>query len=332
MQSDICVVIPTIRDYEFITEYISNARQHNFDLDRLFILFVTESFCDTDGMETLLSRENIAGKVVDENDREQWFLDNEISDYSHLIPAKSHAQTSFGLLYMWANEFEYGIFLDDDTRPQDDFDFFGRHIRNLEHDGKITEVGSETRWVNVLYQRDGEPLYPRGFPYSAMQTTHTTSSVDVSNVVASQGMWTKIPDLDAVRILMDGNLNGQAETYTSAADFQEQFVVERSNYLTVSSMNLAFKRQIIPVFYQLPMDDNSWNIGRFDDIWSGVFLKRACDILHDQIITGYPLCEHHKAPRSTFDDLQNEVPGLEINEHLWEIIDSVGQDATSYEE
>jgi hypothetical protein len=71
------------------------------------------------------------------------------------------------------------------------------------------------------------------------------------------------------------------------------------------------------------MDDNEWDVGRFDDIWSGVFLKRACDVLGTQIYTGAPLCEHNKAPRSTFGDLNNEVPGLELNEHVWEVVDSV---------
>jgi hypothetical protein len=78
------------------------------------------------------------------------------------------------------------------------------------------------------------------------------------------------------------------------------------------------------------MDDNEWDVGRFDDIWSGVFLKRACDVLGKTIYNGFPLCEHNKAPRSTFDDLQNEVAGLELNEHLYEIVDDVGGDADSF--
>jgi hypothetical protein len=95
-------------------------------------------------------------------------------------------------------------------------------------------------------------------------------------------------------------------------------------------MNLAFRREVIPAFYQLPMDDNEWDVGRFDDIWSGVFLKRACDVLGKRIYNGRPLCEHNKAARSTFDDLHNEVAGLELNEHLWELIDDAGADADDY--
>jgi hypothetical protein len=73
-------------------------------------------------------------------------------------------------------------------------------------------------------------------------------------------------------------------------------------------------------------------VGRFDDIWSGVFLKRAADLLDDEILTGTPLCEHNKAPRSTFDDLNNEVPALELNEHVWEVVDDVGRGASTYRE
>ena len=61
-----------------------------------------------------------------------------------------------------------------------------------------------------------------------------------------------------------------------------------------------------------------------------MFLKRACDVLGKRIYNGRPLCEHNKAERSTFDDLHNEVAGLELNEHLWELIDDAGSDATDY--
>ena len=184
--------------------------------------------------------------------------------------------------------------------------------------------------VNVLYQNaDEHGLYPRGYPYAAMDETVETDTEYVDDVVASQGLWTNVPDLDAVRILMDGDLQGQAQTRTSRDDFEGDFVASEGDYLTVCSMNLAFEREVIPAFYQLPMDENEWDVGRFDDIWSGVFLKRACDILGTQIYNGDPLCEHNKAPRSTFDDLNNEVPGLELNEHLWEIIDDVGAEAAA---
>ncbi|SFB82714.1 Reversibly glycosylated polypeptide [Halobiforma haloterrestris] len=327
MSQDICVVVPTIREYECMRSYFENAREHGFDLSRLHVVLVTEDFCETDEMERMLEEEDVSGEVFDGSRREEWYAEHGVEEYEHVVPAASHAETSFGLLYMWANdEFEYGFFIDDDTLPNPEEDFFGTHMENLAFEGEIESVSSDENWVNVLYQNaDEHGLYPRGYPYSAMDETVETGTTEIEGgqVVASQGLWTNVPDLDAVRILMDGDLEGQAQTRTTADDFGEDFVAERGNYLTVCSMNLAFRREVIPAFYQLPMDDNEWNVGRFDDIWSGVFLKRACDVLGKRIYNGAPLCEHNKAPRSTFDDLNNEVPGLELNEHLWRIIDSV---------
>ncbi|EMA62988.1 hypothetical protein [Halorubrum kocurii] len=331
---DICVIVPTIREYECLREYVANAREHGFDVSRLHFVLVTEDFCDVDEMRAMLDDLDVSGEVFDGARREEWYEANDVAEYGHVVPAASHAETSFGLLYMWADEsFEYGLFIDDDTLPHDDEDYFGRHMENLAFEGEIERVSSDESWVNVLYQNaDEHGLYPRGYPYSAMDETVEMDTVEIESgeVVASQGLWTNVPDLDAVRILMDGDLEGQAQTRTTADDFGDDFVAGRGNYLTVCSMNLAFRREVIPAFYQLPMDDNEWEVGRFDDIWSGVFLKRACDVLGKRIYNGRPLCEHNKAARSTFDDLHNEVAGLELNEHLWELIDDAGADADDY--
>jgi len=329
---DICVIVPTIREYECLREYVANARSTGSTTSRLHFVLVTEDFCDVDEMQSMLDDLGVSGKVFDGSRREEWYEANEVAEYGHVVPAASHAETSFGLLYMWADEsFEYGLFIDDDTLPDDDEDYFGRHMENLGFEGAIERVSSDKQWVNVLYQNaDEHGLYPRGYPYSAMNETVETGTVEVESgeVVASQG-WTNVPDLDAVRILMDGDLEGRRRRgrppTTSGATSSPP-----ATTTTVCSMNLAFRREVIPAFYQLPMDDNEWEVGRFDDIWSGVFLKRACDVLGKRIYNGGPLCEHNKAARSTFDDLHNEVAGLELNEHLWELIDDAGADADDY--
>jgi len=322
MSEDVCVIVPTIREYECVRSYVANAERHGFDTDRLEFVLVTEDHCPTAEMAAMLDDLGVTGEVFDGSRRETWLAERGVGEYDHLIPARSHAQTSFGLLYLWAHDHPYGVFIDDDTRPHDDVDFFGTHLRNLHADRTVESVRSDEQWVNVLYhEADDHGLYPRGYPYAAMDERVETGTTHVDSVVASQGLWTNVPDLDAVRILMDGDLQGQAETRLTAADFGPDFVAESGQYLTVCSMNLAFRREVVPAFYQLPMDDNEWSVGRFDDIWSGVFLKRAADLLDNQILTGDPLCRHDKAPRSTFDDLHNEVAGLELNEHLWKLVD-----------
>jgi hypothetical protein len=322
MSQDVCVIVPTIREYECVRSYVANAERHGFDTDRLEFVLVTEDHCPTGEMAAMLAELGVEGEVFDGSRRAAWFEERGLENYAHLIPERSHAQTSFGLLYLWANDHPYAVFIDDDTRPHEAVDYFGTHLRNLRADRTVESVRSDERWVNVLYHGvDEHGLYPRGYPYAAMDERVETDRVVADDVVASQGLWTNVPDLDAVRILMDGDLRGQAETRLTADDFGPDFVAEPGQYLTVCSMNLAFRREVVPAFYQLPMDDNEWSVGRFDDIWSGVVLKRAADLLGKQILTGDPLCRHDKAPRSTFDDLHNEVAGLELNEHLWKHVD-----------
>ena len=35
MTQDVCVIVPTIRDWECVRAYVENARAHGFDTDRL---------------------------------------------------------------------------------------------------------------------------------------------------------------------------------------------------------------------------------------------------------------------------------------------------------
>ena len=325
--------MPTIRDFDVFAKYVENARKNGFDTERFHALFVTEDFCDKKPMERLLEDINVSGDVFNETDRNLWFKENDIA-HSSVIPRRSHAETSFGLLWMWKNrEFKHGFFIDDDTLPHPNFDFFGQHMGNLDFNGKINEMSSDKNWVNVLFKNFSKhKLYPRGYPYSCTEEKTSQKEVEAKNIVVSQGLWTNVPDLDAVRILMDGDLNGQAKTRLSESDFDDSFIVKKGNYLTICSMNLAFKREIIPAFYQLPMDDNMWKIGRFDDIWSGILLKKICDVLGFQIVSGGPLCIHNKAPRSTFKDIKSELAGIEINEYFYKIVNEVRIKSSTFSE
>ncbi len=333
MKQDICVIIPTVREYRAaIKSYTDNAESHGFDKGRMFFLIVTEDFVDKNDIRKVLKECGVEGEVLGEKERTEWFEENGVSKYSKVIPKRSHAETSFGLLYMLPNKgFRYGFFIDDDTSPVQDFDYFGDHLKNLEHKGSMETVTSDNRWVNVLHHNSPRTgLYPRGYPYGLMGEKVRSKKEEVKDVVLSQGLWTNMPDLDAIRIVINGNLDGVVGKRLGMGDFTGSFCVGKGNYTTICSMNLAFKREIIPAFYQLPMDDNQWKVGRFDDIWSGVIIKKLCDVLGKDIINGYPLCSHDKAKRSTFKDLVAEVNGLEINEHLWEMLEGMGLNGRNF--
>ena len=61
MTQDICVIVPTIREYECVRAYVENARAHGFDATRLYFLLVTEDFCETAAMRSMLDEGGIAG-------------------------------------------------------------------------------------------------------------------------------------------------------------------------------------------------------------------------------------------------------------------------------
>jgi hypothetical protein len=323
MTSDLCVLAPTVRDSRFFETYVSNAKAFGFDLARITVLFITEDEADRKRMESYANSLGLQAFVYGAAERELWFRENSLAEYSDLIPRRSHAETSFGLLWAWNQpSVRYVVLLDDDTVPIQTLDYFGKHIKNLEYSGTVTRVSSDKNWVNVLFQNfERHRLYPRGYPYSCMGETVRLEERSWSRrVYVSQGLWTVAPDIDAVRALVTGSQKEPSAIETEEHDFPYSFTVAPGHFLTVSSMNLAVRRSVIPAFYQLPMDDNPYGIGRFDDIWSGVFLKRILDSVGGEIMTGHPLCQHHKAPRNIFRDLLLESSGLELNEHLWKLV------------
>ncbi|MDG6951656.1 MAG: alpha-1 4-glucan-protein synthase [Nitrososphaerota archaeon] len=324
MSGKTLVIIPTVRNPGVIRDYADNALANRIDLDSLFFLILTEDFVDKKTYSSILEEVDADGEVMDQKDRESLLSELHLSEFAEVFPKRSHAETSFGLLYLQtrASEFEFGLLIDDDTKPVSEFDFFNTHITNLSYQGRALCLSSDKRWVNVLHHSLAKGhLYPRGYPYSAMGEKIKKENLGIEKVVASQGLWTNVPDLDSVRILMDGDLNGQARTRLSIKDYGESFTVAKNNYLTVCSMNLAFRKEVVPCFYQFKMDDNPWRIGRFDDIWSGVVLKKVSDSFGWSVLNGAPLCEHNKAPRSTFKDLMSEAPGLEANERFYLEVD-----------
>jgi Reversibly glycosylated polypeptide len=317
------IIMPSVRNAQAICDYADNATKYDFDKAKLEFLILTEDFVDKHDYSKSLEKAGVKGIILNETDRLSLLRELNLSRFSHVFPRRSHAETSFGLFFMYMNDYDYGIMIDDDTRPLDDTDYFGGHVENLQYRGEIESLESNKKWVNVLYQsfsRHG--LYPRGYPYAMTNESNIVRKANVTNVVMSQGLWTNIPDLDALRILIEGDLNGQSRTRLTRDDFTRNFTVAKNNYLTICSMNLAFKRDVIPCFYQFKMDDNPWGVGRFDDIWSGIVAKKVIDSMEWNITNGNPLCEHNKAPRNTFKDLRSEVLGLEANEHFHTVVDS----------
>jgi hypothetical protein len=267
-------------------------------------------------------------------ERKEWFRQRFGNDYEHylsVIPERCHAETSFGFLIAWEEDGDVIIELDDDVFPVAGYDLVEGHLDNL-LSGDGVSVASRNHWYNTLenlvLKGASQQLFPRGHPYNP-----DTRLVDFvwtehgGDCVLNMSLWKGHPDLDALTILYHGSLNGRCAVRGTSLKRKKVVVGDRT-YFAVCSMNTAFKSEVIPAFYQLYM--KHLGIDRFDDVWSGILLKKITDCLGDMVCLGAPLIYHDKRPRNTFRDLKAELEGMMINETLWKIIDSAELNCDDY--
>jgi reversibly glycosylated polypeptide / UDP-arabinopyranose mutase len=193
------------------------------------------------------------------------------------------------------------ITLDDDCYPAEG-NFIEKHLQNLRQN--IPENWQPT-------YPDPEWMYTRGFPYLIR---------DKHPVMVSHGLWSGALDLDAkTEIKLPGVLH--EKTYPPLRQ-----IISFNYFYPMCSMNLAFKREIVPLMF-FPMmgqkpDGSSWPYNRYDDIWAGLFSKKIMDHLNFGVINGSPFVEHRKASKSK-DNYQKEIKGMKINEILWKRVSEV---------
>lgn len=171
------------------------------------------------------------------------------------------------------------ITFDDDVKPLGDT--IADHINALSKRVPIS-------WMSTASE------YMRGFPY----TVRTEAEV-----VLSHGVWDGVADWDAPTQLVLGN---RPVTFYKGP-------VPKGIYYPMSSMNLAFKRKVLPYIYHAPGFDGA---SRFNDIFAGILSKRELDAKGWAAVTGYARVYHERASNA-YKNLQNEALGIELNETFW---------------
>ncbi len=198
------------------------------------------------------------------------------------------------------------ITLDDDCYPTES-GFVKQHISNL-------QCKAPTSWFPTFPHPNY--MFTRGFPYSVREALP---------VAVSHGLWSNKMDMDAKTQLAIGDVN------VLAYPPLRQFVPE-GYFFPMSSMNLAFTRQAVPLMYFPLMgkdpSDISWGYDRYDDIWAGVFVKKILDHLHIAVVNGSPFVEHKKASDPEIN-LVKEKEGMMENEKLWTEVSRVSLTATT---
>ena len=267
-------------------------------------------------------------------ERIEWFrtMDGSASDdFASVIPGKCHAETSFGFLVACEEDAEVIIEIDDDVKVVNK-SFIDNHLDNLYSCEGITII-SGNKWYNTidnLKLDTDDNIFPRGHPYDlATRSRDYRITGGSPDCVLNMGVWGGQPDLDALTILSHGGLDGRCNINSKAYN-EEKVIAGKGTYFAICSMNASFRRKVIPAFYQLYM--RYMDIDRFDDILSGIFLKKIADHLGDKICLGKPIVIHDKRPRDTWKDLRAELEGMIINESLWRIIDALELSGNDYHE
>lgn len=187
----------------------------------------------------------------------------------------------FAFVAKHLDDVEYIITLDDDETPigdpiQDHIDALSRRV--------------PISWISTAVDD-----YTRGFPYAIREE---------AEVVLSHGVWEGVADWDAPSTLVLG-ARRPIEFYKGP--------IPKGIYYPMCSMNLAFKRKMLPYIYHAP-----WTLGvnRFDDIFAGITSKRVMDEKGWAAVTGYARVEHDRAS-NTFKNLVDEGPGIGLNESFY---------------
>ena len=217
-----------------------------------------------------------------------------------IFSRKNAGIRSYGFWKAYQNGADVIMTLDDDCFPTDD-DLVAGHLDNLSY--KTPE-----RWMSVY--PDPKHLYTRGFPYKIREKNRT---------VISHGLWSGALDQDARTEVVTGKLH--EKPYPPL-----RMTVPTGLFFPMSSMNLAFSREITPCMF-FPMmgydpEGKAWGFDRYDDIWAGIFAKKVCDHLGLSVVSGSPFVDHRKASDPAAN-LLKEKAGLAMNEDFWKRVDAV---------
>lgn len=197
--------------------------------------------------------------------------------YSNLIYNFNDGVRNLGFAKAYKDGADIFLSLDDDTLPEGD---------TIQDHLDILNTRQPISWVNTV-----DDIYMRGVPYNVRQE---------AEVVFSHGLWKGVYDMDASTQLVLGIQQPN----------HRKMPIPKGVLFPVCVMNVAWKRCVMPYYYQAPMFGD---INRFADIWSGIEMKQAVDKNNWCAVNGYAKVNHNRASNA-FVNLVKEAKGVGMNE------------------
>ena len=248
-----------------------------------------------------------------------------LSDYQSFekyLPLNSFSRRNIGDLIAYKEGFDIIIRIDDDNYPTKD-DFLKLH-KDVGFVQNLPVISSTSGWYNVCnHLRDKEdiPFYPRGFPYSARWDEGKKEVMDKDvKIVLNAGLWLGDPDVDAITRLCKP-IDALSFQGVNDSDF---FALDIGTWCPINTQNTAYSREIIPASFVPP------NVGRYDDIWSGYFLRKITDHLGHFVRYGRPLLKQLRNEHNLWTDLKNEMNGNIFTDHLIQTLNNIKLQKTTY--
>ncbi|MCB9222892.1 MAG: hypothetical protein R2780_13495 [Crocinitomicaceae bacterium] len=219
-----------------------------------------------------------------------------LGQHQKAIPRKNGACRDFGFYIAWkeSDKEEIIIALDDDCDVVNQ-DFASLVEASLEMAERPVATGTGLH-LNALdlYEDIPKNVFPRGFPYSSRIDYKEAIFIDkiASKPSFNLGLWTSVFDINAI-----DKIKGPEWNHPNATLKHPGVVVPKDTFISVCSMNMHFRSELIPAVYQLPMHVEvfpGWPIDRYGDIWGGFILKLLMDIKGDTMTMGSPIIDHLK--------------------------------------
>lgn len=227
-------------------------------------------------------------------------IENDFPQSQWIFARKNAGIRSYGFWKAYKMGADIIITLDDDCYPAQD-PLVEMHVENLSL--KAPE-GWFTTHPNPSF------MYTRGFPYGVRGQ---------KPVVLSHGLWSGVLDLDAKTLIKHPNLD--QEKYPPLTQF-----VPENTFFPMSSMNLAFTREVASLMYFPLMGEDqngkTWGYDRFDDIWAGIMAKKVIDHLGWSVVNGSPFV-HHKGASDVKEKIKKEENGIKANEWFFKRVEAV---------
>eukprot|EP00897_Mesotaenium_endlicherianum_P002712 jgi/Mesen1/2469/ME000158S01659 len=188
----------------------------------------------------------------------------------------------------------------EDPYSRESIDAVQQHITNL-------STAATPFFFNTLYDPYRESTdFVRGYPFSLREGTPTA---------ISHGLWLNVPDYDApTRMVKPSERNAH---YVDAV-----VSIPKGALFPMSSLNLAFDRDLIGPAMYFPFLGEGHPIGLHGDMWAGWCAKVICDHLGYGAKSGLPYVSHEN-PNSAFVNLKKEYPGIMWQEQMIPFLQSV---------